>query len=160
MTAALQERFEAKVDRLPGYGPHGDCHLWTASRHYNGYGKIYSGAPLGKMLLAHRAAWQLAFGPIPEGMCVCHHCDNRKCVNPDHLFLGTKADNSADMVAKGRSHSHSGSTNGNAKLTEADVRGIRGLLAQGVTGLELGRRYGVSPQQISRIKLGERWGHC
>jgi hypothetical protein len=76
-----------------------ECWLWTASLNNKGYGKIGEGK---KILLAHRVSWELHFGPIPDRLCVLHKCDNPKCVNPDHLFLGTQKDNAQDMVRKNR----------------------------------------------------------
>jgi hypothetical protein len=111
----------------------------------------------GKMFLAHRVAWELVNGPIPEGLCVLHHCDNPPCVNVEHLFLGTLADNNADKVAKGRQAK--GSAIARAKLTESDIPEIRRLLAVGVLQSEIGRRYGVGHRLISKINLGKRWGH-
>jgi hypothetical protein len=154
MTGTLRERFEPKVDRTPGLGPNGDCHEWTACRGRDGYGQIKAG---GKMLGAHRVAWELVNGPIPEGMCVLHRCDNPPCCRVEHLFLGSQALNMADMNAKGRQPK--GSDNGRAKLTEADIPEIRGLLAEGVVQREIGRRYGVASSQISNIKAGHRWNH-
>lgn len=91
----LPERFWAKVNKT------GECWLWTASFDGRGYGQI--GAGPGRNKRSHRVAWELTYGPIPEGMYVCHHCDTKACVRPDHLFLGTHGDNVRDMIAKKRS---------------------------------------------------------
>lgn len=92
----LTERFWRKVDKSAG--PEG-CWPWTGSRHGFGYGFVSAG---GKRRGAHRVSWELANGPIPDGLSVCHRCDNPPCVNPAHLFLGTVGDNTRDMMAKGR----------------------------------------------------------
>lgn len=89
------ERFWAKVDKS------GECWEWLAHKTDCGYGRISIG---GEMLSAHRVSWSIHFGPIPPGLCVCHKCDNKLCVNPSHLFLGTITDNNRDKSAKGRHH--------------------------------------------------------
>lgn len=98
-------RFWARVDRSAGHGPNGDCWLWTGAlfrptrTSTGGYGHLSIGR---KDLLAHRVAYELMKGDIPDGLVVMHRCDVRACCNPDHLSVGTKADNTADMMAKGR----------------------------------------------------------
>jgi len=98
-----------------------------------------------------RLVFENAYGPIPEGMCVCHSCDNRACINPEHMFLGTKADNTADMMAKGRH------VRANCKLTETHVAEIRSRYGPGVTMQRLADAYAVGITEIWRIIHGKRW---
>jgi len=144
---SLRERFDAKVERIPGV----ECHLWTAAVNAKGYGLLWSGD---RLRSAHRLAYELSKGPIPEGQHVLHRCDTPGCVNPAHLFLGTDAENTADRVAKGRSAR--GERHGVSKLTAAQVAEIR---ASDETQRVLGQRYGVSRSLISLIKLGHLWTH-
>jgi len=127
----------------------GGCLEWTGGVDKYGYGRVGGGG-----LAAHRAAWEFTHGPIPAGLCVLHKCDNPPCINPDHLFLGTQGDNSADKVAKGRQAR--GETQGNAKLTDAAVVEIR---SSALSGASLGLIFGVAPETINRARRGETWKH-
>jgi predicted XRE-type DNA-binding protein len=128
-----------------------------------GYGQIGSGGKNGPHLYAHRVSWELYNHwkePVPPGLQVCHHCDNRACVNPVHLFVGTPADNSADMKAKGRSRSKArpGEQHHNARLTEQQVIEIRRLHSAGnITQREISRRFDVSESAVSGIILRKNW---
>ncbi len=147
----LEERF---VLGLAPQDPTTGCVEWVHHRNALGYGKIRSE---GKQVLAHRAMWEFKRGPIPPGMKVCHHCDNPPCCNVDHLFLGTDADNMADMVAKGRSAK--GPSKSNTKLTAASVIAIRQRLADGETHRVIAAAFGISPMHVSGIKCGRSWTH-
>ncbi len=148
------ERFWAKVDQS------GDCWLWTAGRTSTGYGTFRVSVAPRRTEQAHRFSWELTHGPVPTGLLVCHRCDNPPCVNPAHLFLGTHADNSADMDTKGRRVSMVGETNRWAKLTDGDVREIRRLLAEGsLSQRRIGERFGVTQGTVGNIKWGRSWRH-
>jgi len=110
---------------------------------------------------AHRNAWEKANGKIPPGMVVMHACDNRSCINLEHLSIGTPRENTADMMAKGRSRyvNHPGTSNGRCKITEEDVRKIRAMIADGMASRSIAELFGVTPQNIDRIKRGLTWRH-
>lgn len=131
-----------------------ECWEWKKCRNAEGYGVLRRNK---KTLSAHRVAWNAVNGPIPDGMCVLHRCDNPGCVNPEHLFLGTLADNMADMVQKGRGRlpENSGERNGGAKLTWSQVREIRSI--RGETRADIAKRYGIAQSTLSRIIQGASW---
>lgn len=134
------------------------CLLWTGGTFNGRYGRIAIDGTGGKEMLAHRASYQTFVGPIPEGMFVCHKCDNPICINPRHLFLGTAADNNADMVAKGRSAR--GEKHGRAKLTSIDVVKIRNIHQLSKFSYKrIASMYSVTPMVIFNIIKGRNWTH-
>lgn len=146
------EKFWAKITTPDDLS---DCWEWTKSCTGNGYGRLgYEG----KLILAHRLAWILTFGPIPEGtgsneVCVLHKCDNPKGCNPNHLFLGTKKDNVDDMRSKGRDNYLTGEAHGSSKLTEVQIREIRAI-GYSESSRVLGLKFGVSKGCIKDIRRG------
>lgn len=130
------------------------CWEWQRALDRDGYGALKVG---GAMKATHRLSWILHYGEIPGELCVLHHCDNRKCVRPDHLFLGTRVDNAKDRDAKGRHqkgeqmHTH--------KLTGEQVQEIRRTHARGALQVDIGSRFGVSPSQICAIVNNKAWTH-
>lgn len=149
ITASVEDRLWSKVIRHPT-----DCWIFTGCDNGYGYGLLQVGRAA---LKAHRLAYESANGPIPPGSLVCHTCDNRKCVRPSHLFLGTHADNNADMIQKGRAVYPKGEKHGCAKLTEDQVRVIRAHRGRGLTALAKG--YGISYCTIKFIRSGRLWKH-
>lgn len=134
----------------------GGCWEWTGNRVRDGYGRIMRD---GQIIMAHRHAWTLVNGVIPHGMDICHTCDNPPCCNPDHLFVGTRADNLADMVAKGRQSR--GRDRWNTRLTENDVRDIRIEWAKSrhSTLREVAGHYDVSITAIFQAVTRKTWKH-
>lgn len=129
------------------------CWEWRGTKDKNGYGKVILG---GKPKRTHRLMWQLTVGPIVNGLWVLHRCDNPRCCNPDHLFLGTHADNQADCKAKGRSRQ--GVNNGRAKLTPDLAAVIRQRhVPKRVTRKQLAIEFGVSESTVKKVLRGERW---
>lgn len=151
MESSVLERFWSKVEKT------NDCWEWRAGVDSSGYGIFYiKGTPI----RASRFAWGVEFGEIPTGICVLHRCDNRLCVKPEHLFLGTKNDNVQDMIRKGRNVVLIGEKHGMSKLKEMDVRNIRDEYATGkTTQRRLSRRYGVSRGMIGHITRMNNWRH-
>lgn len=145
------ERFWSKVDKTSD--PNG-CWLWLDLIKPTGYGEYRDGK---KKVRAHRFAYELVNGPIPEGKHLLHSCDNPRCVNPAHLSAGTAKENQQDMTQKGRGRI--GTRNGSAKLTEQDVIKIKELLAQGFSQEKIAKQYGVAQSIISKISLGRLWKH-
>lgn len=142
-SAADAERFWSKVAKGQL------CWSWLGCKVRKGcpYGRARFG---GQLWLAHRLAWTLTYGPIPEGLFACHHCDNPLCVRPEHLFLGTHEDNMRDMVAKGRSGVDRGRTF--VSGTPSSVRDrIRNAFARGESADALAREFGVSRRTVYRI---------
>lgn len=154
---SLQVRFDAKVQKGEG------CWLWQGVLSA-GYGQLWSGGPRaeGRMLGAHVVSFLLHKGPVPGDKFVLHCCDVRACVNPEHLFLGTQADNMADKAAKGRAWRPVGELHPGAKLSDSDVLLIRSEAKRGRRGVlsALASRFGVSPSHISSIVRGKDRAHA
>lgn len=147
-TQSVHDRFWSKVIKTD------TCWNWTAAIFQTrGYGQFQmDGTPR----RAHRVSYEWANGPIPAGLCVLHRCDNRRCVRPDHLFLGTHGDNNRDMFAKQRENKAHGEQHYRSRLTEADVRAIR---ASADSSRVVGLRYGINDSVIRMIRRRVRWQH-
>lgn len=159
---SLQEIFDMHSPNRPANG----CWEWVGAVVSNGYGAM---GHKGKSLKGHRVSYSLFNGEIPDGMCVCHKCDNRACVNPDHLFLGTIADNNRDMKNKGR-HAHGeklsrallsspihrasiprGEKHGNAKVSNAERSKILQMFEAGYTQRAIAEKFGITQSAVSVI---------
>jgi hypothetical protein len=138
------------------------CWLWTGALNNKGYG-VLNMDKYGTTPFAHRIAWELANGPIPDGLNVLHKCDVPHCVNPRHLFIGTQHDNVRDMNKKGRACHPPSSINRpapwKATVTESDVRTIRALVASGVQLTEAGKRFGITAPTVHAMVNRRTWKH-
>lgn len=183
---ADRERFWSKVNKDGPTQPHmtTPCWVWTAGCFANRYGAAFMD---GRTVRAHRVAVMLTSGPIPDGLHVCHRCDNPPCCNPDHLFLGTAQDNMADRSRKGRTASgdrngsrtrpdrrprgdrntsrskpellRRGENHGRARLTEANVIDVRARHARGERIIDLAREFSVNKSAIFNIVYRRTWKH-
>ncbi len=145
---AVLDRFWSKVDTS------GECWVWTGARTTAGYGEFYVD---GGMVYAHRWSSELADGPIPAGLFVLHHCDNRACVRPDHLFRGTAQDNTDDMWRKGRARPRRfprGIDHPVAKLSDAQVAEIRQRRSHGESRLTIAADFGITPSYVYDLMAG------
>jgi hypothetical protein len=145
---SLSVRFWKKVEKTNG------CWRWPGSKSEKGYGRLKT---KGKIFLIHRLSYEFHNGPIPEGMCVLHTCDNPECANPNHLFLGTRGDNNRDRNKKGRDAR--GEKNNMAILSEMDVKKIRGLLIKGISKKALALEFGTHLSTIYLIANRKIWKH-
>jgi len=148
LTDAQQIQFWSKVDKSQ------ECWIWLADRntsHGHGRIKLKTGPGQYRKFLAHRISWELAHGPIPEGLIILHKCDNPPCVNPDHLFLGTLRDNALDMHAKGRHRIYQ------SKLNLKTARLIRILRRGGASYADLCAQFNVSKSTIGSVLAGKSW---
>ena len=154
LSSTIAERFWAKVDKRGD----NDCWNWVGGLTTHGYGSINKGFWHGGNVSAPRISWILHYGEIPKGLWVLHKCDNRKCVNPKHLYLGTAADNAKDRVLRGREGNRKGERNGRAKLNWNSVNYIRKHFIGQYGQLSLlARQFNVSVTQIQYIVTGKSW---
>lgn len=176
LSQPLEVRFWSKVNKT---NPNG-CWIWLGTKDRKGYGKIHAHGKNG--VLAHRVAWELTNGLIPNRLHILHHCDNPSCVNPAHLFLGTNADNVADKLKKGRqaqgetiAATRRGDNNVSRRYPERLVRGEASSLSKltteqviqiisryrtgGISQKALAKEYGITQSQVNRIVKGQNWKH-
>ena len=148
------QRFASKIEIGPRRE---DCWLWTGSLS-SGYGQMNGRGHRGcSPVRASHVAYELFKGPLIPGLHVCHSCDNPRCVNPAHLWLGDDMANSLDKRAKGRSNT--GERHGKAKLTTAQVQEIRALRRDGVAASRIAERFGITRAYVYRVQHGMTWGH-
>lgn len=164
LTPKQERSFWKKIDKNGPIMLHMDtpCWIWTASKWNNGYGQFHNGITNSG---AHRISWTIANGKISDDcgineICVCHKCDVRACVNPEHLFLGTKADNNRDKETKGRGKHSKGEAHPLSKLTAEQVIKIRQLSTiEGISRRKIAKDFSMSYALICFIISGKRWKH-
>jgi hypothetical protein len=151
----MSERFWSKVERRGD----DECWPWTAYRNHTGYGVLSNPGKHQGTTLAHRFSFELHVGPVPDGLCVLHRCDNPPCCNPKHFFLGTRDDNNKDRTLKGRGRAPRGPAHAKAKLTEEDVRQIRAMAALGIETTWMAALFPCNRNSINHIRAGRNWRH-
>lgn len=142
MSGLFEKRFYRKVGAQKPNG----CQEWVGSLNSSGYGQIRSKEHPFNKVLAHRVAYELHYGPVPEGLVVCHKCDNPLCVNPAHLFAGTRKDNFQDMLSKSRQRK--------SQFTEEEVGVMRDMRRNGLTQREIALQFGCSRPLVSMLLSG------
>lgn len=144
---SIYDRLDDKfiVDEVTG------CWVWVGAVASSGYGKIGAGGKWGKTISAHRVAWEKVHGEVPGKLQVLHRCDNKLCVNPQHLWVGTQVDNIQDCISKGRIKT--------TKLTKDQVVMIRSNYQKGVGTTEISRALNVHQTTIQRVVSRKTWGH-
>lgn len=150
----LSERFFERVKKT------NNCWEWIGTKS-RGYGCVIStGKRKGrKILRAHRVSWEIHYGPIKDGIIVCHRCDNPSCVNPKHLWLGTPVENNRDRDSKGRQKTPRGENHPMTKLTDSDVLRIRALHGRGIEQKKISKMFNVYPSTVSQIVHRIYWTH-
>lgn len=140
--------------------PNSGCWLWTAALGKAGYGSLRD-PRVGHTVHAHRYMWELENGPIPSGLEICHKCDVRSCVNPQHMFLGTRSDNMQDCSRKKRVFvpGFQGEDVGTSKLMEFEINEIRKRRAMGELLQDVANDFGIHYSTVSKIALRKAWGH-
>lgn len=148
------ERFFESFEKLSTT----DCWEWTSYKANFGYGKLRAN---GREVRAHRFSYEYFVGPIPNGLCVLHKCDNPPCVNPKHLYIGTKRDNARDMIERGRAYQPptQGEYNSQAKLHDGDIHVIRYLVECGLKQTHVANFLGISKHQVNSIVHKRSWAH-
>lgn len=155
MRITPEERFWNKVSKVDG-----GCWEWTAHKDKRGYGRFNAYGRNSQIMLAHRYSYFLANGDLPDDLFICHSCDNPACVNPDHLWAGSPADNVLDMHRKGRARGYDRTIvpqKPNQKITKDQARQIKHLALRGVNQDDIAAMFGVSQASVSGIKLGKLW---
>ena len=153
LTKAEVDRFFNKVDKRKDE----ECWEWTGAKFNTGYGMVALKKGRRKTHAAHRISWIIQNKePIPTGLIICHTCDNRLCVNPNHLYAGTHLQNNLDTIRRGRTNRKLGEECSWAKISEKDARYI---LESTEKQADLAQKFGVDPSTICQIKSGKRWKH-
>jgi hypothetical protein len=154
-----KRKLKSLADELWSHCVVGDkdaCWEWQGGKTSSGYGQLYYRMQQHK---THRLSYELHYGPIPGGMSILHKCDNPPCCNPNHLCLGTRADNVADMCHKKRNDGPRGEECHTAKLTESDIPVIRQMREDGMTLMAIAAIYGISSDSISHVVRRKTWKH-